>query len=252
MRYGGGSPNPSVDHRPGGCRERQECARKLAGYAALDAPCNLLEFGLQMGLRGNGCVLALRHLPSISPVRLSEKKQPVSSELMLEATPYSACDPFSHESLPTLTIRDRDMTDIFISYSHGDRAKVKQLVDALTAEGWEIWWDPKIRAGTYIDEAIQDKLNQARCVLVVWSSSAVNSTWVRQEAAWATKDNKVVSIRIEDNLELPVNFCLVHTRPMVGWNGARGAAAFRELLTDIQAVIGSPARCKEPLPSLGV
>jgi len=39
-----------------------------------------------MGLRGNGCVLALRHLPSISPVRLSEKKQPVSSELMLEAT----------------------------------------------------------------------------------------------------------------------------------------------------------------------
>jgi hypothetical protein len=33
------------------------------------------------------------------------------------------------------------MADIFVSYSQKDRDRVKRLVDALTAEGYDIWWD---------------------------------------------------------------------------------------------------------------
>ena len=45
------------------------------------------QFGLQMGLRASICVLALDHLSTISPLRQSEKKAPVSNEIRLEATP---------------------------------------------------------------------------------------------------------------------------------------------------------------------
>lgn len=56
------------------------------------------------------------------------------------------------------------MADIFISYSQKDRATVKRLVDALTAEGWFVWWDLKIRAGESFDELIESTLERVSCV----------------------------------------------------------------------------------------
>ena len=57
------------------------------------------------------------------------------------------------------------LVDIFVSYSQKDRAWVKRLVDALTAEGWAVWWHLKIRSGEAFDEAIERKLEQVGCVV---------------------------------------------------------------------------------------
>ncbi|MEA3276160.1 MAG: toll/interleukin-1 receptor domain-containing protein [Pseudomonadota bacterium] len=132
------------------------------------------------------------------------------------------------------------MADIFISYSQKDRAWVRQLVDALTAEGYKVWWDPKVRSGEPFDEAIERKLKQVRCVVAVWSTNAVISRWVRAEAAWAADRDKVVSIRIEDDLDLPLKFYLIHTERMVAWDGSREAVAFCKLVEDIRAVASAP------------
>ena len=53
--------------------------------------------------------------------------------------------------------------NVFIAYSQQDRAWVKRLVNALTAEGWDVWWDLKIRSGESFDEAIERTRKQ-----VVW------------------------------------------------------------------------------------
>ncbi len=140
------------------------------------------------------------------------------------------------------------MADIFISYSQKDRRRVKPLVDALTAEGYQVWWDLDIRAGESFDELIETTLEEVRCVVTVWSQHAVASKWVRRESAWAQGHEKFVSIRIDEEIELPVRFYDVHTLSLVGWEGARDAAAFQALLADIAKTGGPSSSLPDPSP----
>jgi hypothetical protein len=75
------------------------------------------------------------------------------------------------------------VSDIFISYSKSDRAKARVLAKALESEGWSVWWDPKIPPGKTFDEVIEQALDAARCVMVLWSKKSVSSDWVKTEAA---------------------------------------------------------------------
>ncbi|WP_089727730.1 SUMF1/EgtB/PvdO family nonheme iron enzyme [Candidatus Thiosymbion oneisti] len=141
------------------------------------------------------------------------------------------------------------MADIFISYSQQDRRRVKPLVDALTAEGYEVWWDLKICAGESFDELIESTLEKVRCVVTVWSQHSVTSEWVRAESAWAKDQGKFVSIRIDGDIKLPLKFYNVHTRSLVGWTGTRDSAAFRDLLAGIAKIGGPPPTPEPDLPS---
>ncbi len=132
------------------------------------------------------------------------------------------------------------MADIFISYSQNDRDWVRKLVDALTAEGWSVWWDLEIRAGEPFDKAIERMLPQVRCIVTVWSQHAKNSDWVRAESAWAKKRNKLVSIRIQDELDLPIEFYHIHTDNFAAWDGSCDSPEFCKLVTDIQKIAGLP------------
>ena len=40
------------------------------------------------------------------------------------------------------------MADIFISYKKEDAGRVIRMVEALRAEGFDVWWDHGIKAGT--------------------------------------------------------------------------------------------------------
>ena len=132
------------------------------------------------------------------------------------------------------------MADIFISYSQKDRAWVKRFVDALTAEGYKVWWDLEIRAGESFDQVIETALEQVRCVVAVWSQHSVKSEWVRAESAWAKDRNRLVSIRIDEDLALPLKFYHVHTESMVGWKGSTSAPAFQKLVADVGKIAGPP------------
>ena len=79
------------------------------------------------------------------------------------------------------------MHDIFISYASEDRPRVKPLVDALQQKGWSVWWDRTIRAGRTFDRVIEAALDDARCVIVLWSQTSVESDWVRTEAEEAKR-----------------------------------------------------------------
>jgi len=65
--------------------------------------------------------------------------------------------------------------DIFLSYPSKDANRVKPIVALLEAEGWQGWWDPKIPHGTRFDAYIEEQLNQAKLVVVVWSKHSVQS-----------------------------------------------------------------------------
>ena len=71
------------------------------------------------------------------------------------------------------------MSDIFLSYASQDRERVKPIVEALALQGWSVWWDRKIPFGKTFDQIIEEALDAAYCVVVVWSRNSVISEWVR-------------------------------------------------------------------------
>ena len=132
------------------------------------------------------------------------------------------------------------MSHIFISYKREEQATAQKLAEALQGEGWTVWWDPKIRAGEYVDDVIEKALNEAKCVLVMWSSRSVNSEYVRAEATQALEQKKLIPVMIE-NVTLPFRFKRIHTGSLIGWNGSRDAIEFRKLVDDVSTILGPSA-----------
>ena len=90
------------------------------------------------------------------------------------------------------------MTDVFISYSSEDRDRVRPLVATLERGGWDVWWDRQIDAGVAFDREIERAIDEAKCIVVVWSSTSVESEWVRTEAGEGLEKGNLVPVLIED------------------------------------------------------
>jgi formylglycine-generating enzyme required for sulfatase activity len=132
------------------------------------------------------------------------------------------------------------MSDIFISYKREEQAIARNLANALEGEGWTVWWDPKLRAGEHFDDVIEKALNEAKCVIVIWSERSVQSRYVRNEATYALEKGKLVPVAIE-TVDLPFRFKGIHTLSLLGWDGSKDASEFRRLVEDIAPIVGPPA-----------
>jgi TIR domain len=131
------------------------------------------------------------------------------------------------------------MSDVFISYKREEQPVARKLANALEAEGWTVWWDPKLRAGERFNDVIENALNEAKCVIVLWSERSVRSKYVIDEATYALDKDKLVPVLIE-NVSLPFRFKGVHTRKLLDWDGSKDFSEFRKLVEDIAAIAGSP------------
>ena len=73
----------------------------------------------------------------------------------------------------------------FVSYSHKDLALAEPWLDGLGARGCRIWFDEGIDPGTEWAEGIAERLEGASAYLVLLSSNAVESVYVRSEISRA-------------------------------------------------------------------
>lgn len=71
--------------------------------------------------------------------------------------------------------------DVFVSYATPDRDRVRPIVEALEKEGWSVWWDRNLEAGSTFDREIESVLDSAKCVLVVWTQHSIESDWGRRD-----------------------------------------------------------------------
>jgi WD40 repeat protein len=137
--------------------------------------------------------------------------------------------------------------DVFISYSHEDRASAQRLAQWCAACGWSVWWDEAIVPGRKWDQAIERALADARCVLVLWSARSVRSDWVKTEAAEAARRGVLVPVLIEP-IELPLEFRRVQTLDLTGaWD--LSSAALDRLRGALAEHIGRPAADISPPPA---
>jgi tetratricopeptide (TPR) repeat protein len=113
------------------------------------------------------------------------------------------------------------MVDVFVSYASQDRDRVLPIVTALTEVGWTVWWDRAIGAGTAFDREIEKAIDQARCVVVVWTGNSIESEWVRTEANEGLDKNILVPVQLED-VKLPLAFRRIQTIDLSAASGYSG------------------------------
>jgi cell division protein FtsL len=139
------------------------------------------------------------------------------------------------------------MSDIFISYSKEDRDQTRKLAKALEEHGWSVWWDRIIPAGRSFAEVIGEALDNAKCILVLWSSNSVNSDWVQEEADKGRKKGILIPALIE-RVEPPLGFGRIQAADLVEWDGNKANQAFVRLVADIENFIAPPTT-KEKKPT---
>lgn len=140
---------------------------------------------------------------------------------------------------------DSDPPTIFLSYAHGDQPQARRLAAALERSGYTVWWDKLIEGGTRYARSIDEALQSADAVIVLWSRESVESDWVRDEAAQGRDRHRLVPLSLDGNAP-PLGFRQIQMIDISGWSGRANAPQFEA----IRRAIAAAAR-EQVLPLTG-
>jgi formylglycine-generating enzyme len=128
------------------------------------------------------------------------------------------------------------MSDLFISYAREDEERIRSLTKAFEQRELSVFWDRHIPTGqtwrSYIGKALED----AGCVLVVWSKNSVTSNWVSEEAEEGKRRGVLVPIFL-DPVEPPLGFRSIQTADLSNWKPDAWSSSFESLITDINTIL---------------
>lgn len=136
------------------------------------------------------------------------------------------------------------MSDIFISYASADRERARLLADALAQKGWSVWWDRTIPPGKEFDQVIEEALDAAKCVVVLWSKTSTASSWVKTEAAEAMR-RKILVPALIDETKIPLEFRRLQAADLSQWQGEHSHPELEKFSRSIEEHINSVV---EPVP----
>jgi adenylate cyclase len=123
------------------------------------------------------------------------------------------------------------MSHVFISYARSAARQAQQVAAVLRELGFHVWLDDAIPAHRAYADVIEERLREARAVVVIWSAEAAKSEWVCSEADRARVERKLVQMTV-DGAALPMpSHCLF-------WRPHWGSAS----LTPVQALTLSNSR----------
>jgi hypothetical protein len=132
------------------------------------------------------------------------------------------------------------MSDIFISYANADRGKAKDIAEALVEQGFSVWWDRSILPGKTYDTVIENALDTANCIIVLWSHKSVSSDWVRTEASEGKQRGILIPVLIERDVRIPIEFRRMQAADLIDWAGKLPHPGFDMLLNAIAGILGRP------------
>jgi tetratricopeptide (TPR) repeat protein len=90
------------------------------------------------------------------------------------------------------------VAQIFLSYSREDAERAKVLAGRLGDHGHNVWWDRNIAGGSKFAAEIEQALNAAEVVIVLWSERSIKSTWVLDEAAEGRDSGRLLPVVLDD------------------------------------------------------
>jgi tetratricopeptide (TPR) repeat protein len=110
------------------------------------------------------------------------------------------------------------MADIFLSYARESADSAMEIAAILREEGYSVWFDESLPAHRAYSDVIEEQLEAARAVLVLWSKEATTSQWVRSEANRARETGRLVQLRLDD-ARLPMPFDQIQCADLRNWSG---------------------------------
>jgi adenylate cyclase len=129
------------------------------------------------------------------------------------------------------------VADVFISYARSTASQAQRVAEALRALGYDVWRDDELPAHRAYAEVIEERLQAAKAVVVIWSSEAVKSEWVQSEADTARTDHKLVQL-IVDGSKLPRPFDRIQCADLTGWTGDLEAHDWRKVVASVGDLVG--------------
>lgn len=137
---------------------------------------------------------------------------------------------------------DVDRSTIFLSYAHADKTRAQRIASALEKSGYIVWWDELIEGGSRFARSIDDALDKADAVVVVWSKDSIDSDWVRDEASHARDRQRLVPVSL-DGSHPPLGFRQYQMIDLSHWRGRPEAPQMEAVRRAITAAMG-----QQPLP----
>ena len=107
---------------------------------------------------------------------------------------------------------------VYLSYAHRDESIARRLANVLEHAGFVVVLADSEGAGAGDLATEQRRLEDASCVVVLWSQLAHESPFVRREALIARNRDKLLQVRIDDT-PLPEDFADVSTADLREWSG---------------------------------
>ena len=138
------------------------------------------------------------------------------------------------------------VADIFISYSQKDRTRAQQVAEALRASGWKVWCEAYGYVGSRFRAEIAEELHAARCVMVLWSVTSVQSQRVIDEAQQGLNRGVLVQALL-DNVPPPFGFGQNERANLADWDRTPEFGELTRLRAAVQKIVAASVR-EQPEP----
>ena len=139
------------------------------------------------------------------------------------------------------------MADVFISYARENQGFAQRIAEAVRREGYSVFWDDDLPPHLSYGEVITGEIALAKAAIVVWSSEAAASEWVRAEADLARGHRKLIQTVIDDQLP-PMPFNQIQCAAIGDWTGEPDHPGWRKVRASLAALSGrsAPAQTSPP------
>ena len=94
------------------------------------------------------------------------------------------------------------MSQVFISYARADQGVASLVAERLREGGFEVWRDDELPAHRPYADVIAERINGAKAVVVLWSSEASRSQWVRAEADTARTARTLIQVTLDGTIQI--------------------------------------------------
>lgn len=137
---------------------------------------------------------------------------------------------------------------IFLSYSREDQSHALKAIALLEEAGLKVWWDGLLEGGENYLPTTEAALENATCVLVLWSKISVDSHWVRDEAQSGRERRCLVPVSI-DGAQPPLGFRQFQTIDASGWSGKSNTPQADQIRAAVLAQFGSSPEPRVATPA---
>ena len=141
------------------------------------------------------------------------------------------------------------MPEVFISYARPTENEARRVAEALKALGFDVWLDDELLPHRPYAEVIEERLHQAKAVVVLWSQQALHSQWVRSEANHGRAANKLVQASL-DGTAPPMPFDQIQYAKLNGWAGDPQAPEWRKIARSIEELTERSPDVRRTVPDL--